>query len=654
MGVFFTRKEVVNMIQLNVKNPRGFLEVCADHLESEDANCYASVREALTLIHTNRVAGDVSYTTKIFNTTLQKMQQSNQVSYKVIARYVLNGPVATEQHFPFKVKEEVGRVTAKRYHPESNNFESTNFEPDQSSKTAYIANIPVVFNENFERNNETVRRVLEGFRDQTFGATAELSMQKAPSRVAVVFGANRFKSIEKSKNAAFKQYVASMESDPNIKSSTVGFLWEPKWSMGNTEVGIRRVRSYYIILKRLDPELAERCRLIREQPTEGINDRVPYQEIRETVKNAQVTAKSIEMFRKADKERKVYLAVMDPDFIRLNNDGLGLFSHYNRLIRSHALQHGVAPAVASTGYRANETDWSVLRYGIHLDMRVREAVSRIFPLAVYFPEPNIILSVPPESQTVPESFINQGSVNQESRQIIANILQTREIAPNVALAFQFRGALTTEIPQRFFTATNSYDINQAKIGQLKVLKAISGTRQSILRSVWGWGMSIELAISIKGATARGLTSKLYALFNPIKLSKSKLFDVHSRYSIPRHFDSTMRIYEAYADVMEKIAVFLYKTYMVRYRRAVHLRNISLRTFSRNKKVLALLNEADKRCVFPQSRAVFLSQVSTLLDAYNGLHPMGITPDEFHQLIQASKAAGRAIYTTLNDIRTGRL
>lgn len=650
------------MVQFNPTNPLEYLNLCGDFLVSDQPGDLALAREAVGAICRERVHLNPQFVSPIFNRALEEMLKSPHTERRIVARYISYGSNATEELFPYAVKESAGKINDKRYYPELNEFHAAGFDETQARKTAYIASIPIVFRENYGQNDRMVRYVTEGLRDQTFGATQEESQAKAPSRVAVVFGANRFRSIEKSKNRAFKDYVRTLRRDPNIQSSTIGFLWEPIWTAGCHEVPLTSVRTYYHLLKRLDPACAEACRTRLEQPQGGINDRVPYQEIREITKNGEPTLRTVDLFRSLEPIRKIYLAIMDPDFIALRNDGAGLFTHYNRLIKSHLRTHGIAPAVASTGYCAAQTVPSILRYGVLLDMRAREALSRVYPLAVYFPEPNLIVSVPEDARTVPESFINRDVVNQESRQIIADVMRTRRIEPIRALAFGSRGAVTTQMPDRFITDTNNENFSREKLGQQKILKALGGIRQSLVKSVWGWGMSMEQVISARGAEARGKTIKIYNLFNPLRLCIDKVFNPLFKYSIRHHFDTTMRFYEGYADVMGRIADIVCKSYRANYQTMLDLRadNIDGRGvlanpyFLRRVDVQEQMRRAGELVPIDRVQEIFQVQIGHLMEAHNGLIDMQLPPDDFAGVVRASRVIGHRIYETLADIRAGHV
>lgn len=618
------------------------LKACASSLEEASEKAHVKSRIVLKEIRQERAQGEQKYNSKIFTRMLEKMTSSSRASKQVVARYILHGKRELTHIFPFAIKEEAGTVPRASYFPASNGFDATLLERAQRKKVAYIANIPVVLGENFKNNDRLLKRVLDGFKKEAFGATKKASIEKSRSRVAIVFGANRFKSIEKSKNRAFKNYLKNIEKDPDIQSSTVAFLWRPHWEKKGTEEGasveISLVREYYKCLKNLDPKLAERCRLDREHPEGGINDRVPYQEIRDKIRRSQVSKDAVTMFRQDNRNREIYLAVMDPDFLCLRNDGAGLFTHYNRLIKSHRHDHGIAPVVASTGYQAADDENAILRYGIKLDMRVREAVARVLPLAVYFPEPNLIISIPVGHSTLRESFINRASINQESRQVIAAVLRERQLQDHkAALAFRSIGSLTTKIPPRFITETNSKDITKHQIGNLATLKALSGTRQSILRSIWGWSMSIEQVISVQGPAARSALSQMYALFSPIKLAKSKFFDFTARYSSKRHFESTLDKYENYANILSEV-VDLFCA-----RGSNHTR------FTQRQDIEDLIQRAVDVCDFPGAREAFTTQITHLMRSYNTLSQMGLSRRKFELVMKASENAGRAIHETLIEI-----
>lgn len=130
-------------------------------------------------------------------------------------------------------------------------------------------------------------------------------------------------------------------------------------------------------------------------------DKIPYQDIREYLKNHTATRELADDFRRADPHCRVYFSFIDSDTVKFNH----IYSEYLQIVREELKKDGIPPTVMSTGYEfTHDSDHHIASW---LDRMVRVAMAETDPLLVYYPEPNFCVLVREKFNTIEESFIKE-------------------------------------------------------------------------------------------------------------------------------------------------------------------------------------------------------------------------------------------------------
>jgi hypothetical protein len=255
--------------------------------------------------------------------------------------------------------------------------------------------------------------------------------------VSVSFGLNRMLSLSTRKNNVLKRELGS-EVNSEIRYEKFGFFWECQWVNSKEErVSHAEVRSFYKKLKNVNPKLAEEFRESNERDIP-----VPYQEIRERLKNHSHTKKLIQEFREEHSTLPLYLSFIDSDTLDFN----GVYSAYMRIVRAHP----IPPTVMSTGYEFFTKDYNFaypLKIASQLDMLCRAITARHIPFGIYYPEPNMCVLIPDNQDSVVESFIDSHQKNGkfESPILLRQILEKRT---GVIFIFSDRAPVVIASPKR--------------------------------------------------------------------------------------------------------------------------------------------------------------------------------------------------------------
>jgi len=576
------------MKPLDLNNPAPYFYRCAELLENPDPAQYQDLHLYLREIGECIRNGNLHY--KVTQDFLERMQRSTKTKRRVVARYTLYNADQKGKIFPYQIAQQAGKVTDKRYFPRFMTVAQDCAR--RNEKRAYVVNMPMVIGEDAVEMQRRINQVIDGIKDQVFALPTE-----AKERVVVVVGANRCKSLEKAKNLAFKDFIRDLPAFKSLTVKVVGFLWEPKWS--RTE--LRTARVFYSVLKKLDSPLAEECLAACERPSSEImRQRVPYQKIREVIKNSESTKSSVRMFRSICKTREVFLAQLDSDYLGIR----GLFSRYDCM-------RGMT--IATTGYAVREDEFPIIYHGVELDRKVREKMGG----RAYIPEPNMIVKVLEGCETVTESFMgpNPKSANLESRHLIQHVIAERGLNPDEAIFFQAEGPLVTETPERFYADTNRRRITLKQMAQVSVLKALRGIPQSHLHSLH-WAENLGATLTVSSATSRKYTSRVFKVYDPISLCIEKVFNHKvKRYKIKAHYDPVLTHYIEY-------------------------RNIVDRAFERH-------DQADFIERIEGVEVAMEGQLNAVRESYRGMIDVGLPEEERALVIRVARASGEAIFHYLS-------
>jgi len=329
-----------------------------------------------------------------------------------------------------------------------------------------------------------------------------------------------------------------LESDvkTDIRYEKFGFFWQCKWyNSKGVLVKYNEVRKFYKQLKWVDSEKAEEFISLTEQ---GIP--APYQELREYAKNHNKTKKLIQEFREKSPNANIYLSLIDSDTISFN----GVYSAYLRIASN---SKDSVPTVMSTGYEfpvvSKEAGGSVYQLGSQIDRAVRVITVQNIPLGVYYPEPNTCILIPPEWNTVPESFIDPSFKKGDSES--ASLLRKVKDRVNASFIFSNDKPLITTIPERAkLTKAHKTPISfstEFKHGALPTKDDIRSFKQisqsHFHEKVWYDNLFINDSIEVKGCAIAYCKSLLAKIRNGSNEDKDEAILELKKYVKPSVVDA---------------------------------------------------------------------------------------------------------------------
>lgn len=186
---------------------------------------------------------------------------------------------------------------------------------------------------------------------------------------------------------------------------------------------------------------------------------IPFQHIREYLKNNPATTKLVEELRGNDPSCPVYFSFVDSDTIRFNY----IYSEYLQIIQ----EKPYLPTVMSTGYEFHSgSDHHIASW---LDRTVRTALAEVNPLFVYYPEPNFCVLVPDSCNTIKESFIHKKRKNMESAVLISQVKNR----PNFEAVFSDKNPIIIDIPARFTLTGKGLKTGQSTLDGMNLAKGVN-------------------------------------------------------------------------------------------------------------------------------------------------------------------------------------
>lgn len=267
------------------------------------------------------------------------------------------------------------------------------------------------------------------------------------SDTGLIIGLNRMKSVSTRRNKSLSMQ-ASCEVDTKIRYDIVPFYWKCPWyDNEDSVVDAAEVTTVYKKLKRMDKlnlgneETAEKF-LEKESSFERDCKNIPYQHLREYIKNHEKTKLIIQEFRDKDANVNIYLSLIDDDVVDFN----GIYSGYFDIVQDCVR----APTVMSTGYEYPEDQVSGHAYEVFSkrNRMLRVVTALHLPQGTYYPEPNMCVLLQPGEDTVKESFIDaeRGNGNRlESPILIGRIIENR---PDATFIFSGDRPIIIQIPLR--------------------------------------------------------------------------------------------------------------------------------------------------------------------------------------------------------------
>ncbi len=426
---------------------------------------------------------------------------------------------------------------------------STNkVESEAEDRLQYVVNIPMGFPPRRTHDPSKVTHLFEMLRDQSFGDTEIESAAMVKKRLSVVLGLNQIQSIDPALNRLFRKYIRNLPRIDDVVNRVVAFFWKPKWradfgAMPKDKPKIHQWQTLqkkvyplpkaFLLLKSLSPEQAEEVRKTREQP-EGLHpsiaDQIPYQKIREAIKNSRSTRGLIDQLEDEAPNSPLYYATMDADFLSLRNEtGRGIFSRLDDLIAEKN-----EPSIASLGYSLSPSETALLRLAVKVDMAVRA----VMPMP-YFPEPFTAYKVryPGQDSFLHKlSFIGNGRAL-ESRRFIQN---GKKWLTDGAVLKPDGGVITTA-PDRMKTKYNQ-KVTRLTPAVLKKKPTLQALRSNVIQShafpkQWADILYAGLPFSCSQVTDATVPMRhIFSVFDPI----SRMF-AKDRYTTGV-FDKVMQKY----------------------------------------------------------------------------------------------------------------
>lgn len=400
----------------------------------------------------------------------------------------------------------------------------------------FVVNIPLGRAPSVACDYRAYKKVIKLLEEESFGRTDQISKRLAKSGIAVVLGINQIDSIDPAFNRSFKRFIKKLPPMGTLTGRTYGFFWKPQWRAARQ--GVYACKKAFFLLKVLSSQTANKVRTKYEMPNgrlhSSIISQVPFQAIRETIKNSQATRKIITKMQEKFPSAPIYYTVMDADFSSLRgaSNRKGIFSCVKEIIARH--NH---PSIVSPGYRVHNQELALIQLGVQIDMAVRAAMA---PLLPYFPEPFTAFKI--RNPNEPDffrylSFLGRGQAL-ETRRFRESGLQYL----NDGAVLENQGSVVTQAPERMKTIKNKrvgFTLTRTQIKQKQCLQAIRGISQShAFPKQWADILYSGLDFSAGRVTnATTQMMRIFSVFDPI----SRMFAMPGKYS-ESVFDRVMRDY----------------------------------------------------------------------------------------------------------------
>ncbi|MCH9627843.1 MAG: hypothetical protein S4CHLAM2_14890 [Chlamydiales bacterium] len=336
----------------------------------------------------------------------------------------------------------------------------------------YLVNVPLGLAPNVTEYT-SLQSLVKLFREEAFGATTAESKAALKGRFALVVGINRMRSLDPALNRQFAPYISQIPRMLSIVYRIFGFLWNPVWEKQISQDALYSPQKAFMLIKAHNVTRAEAVRAMHETEPPI----VPFQRIRERIKRSDETRLLVHHFENGNSSAPIYYGVMDADCQQMRTT-TGLFSRFDSLIEIHG------PLSAfSLGYRVSEKERPIIRLGVEIDMKIREAMNSVIPYSGYFPEPGSIFCIrtPFDSNKLDSlSFLGAGQ-GLECRRLIQNGLATGALKRKVH--FSADGGVETKTPKRMKTENNARitELTRSKLKEKRSLRALRHTSQSHLK-----------------------------------------------------------------------------------------------------------------------------------------------------------------------------
>jgi hypothetical protein len=357
--------------------------------------------------------------------------------------------------------------------------ESSNNVSDvpKEGENCYVANVPARITE-----KKSPQDIAEQYVNEGFGNTED-----AKRRFGLVVGVNKYASITDTDNSKdeIENKVQIKQSWKKSRLGALGFTWQARWQDSSTGKDVslykdgERVRAAY---NKLRPDEKTIVRKYEESNREV----APIDGIRQKIVTHQFTTKFRDELDNKGKN-KVYLHTGDPDAVSLKaapskqqgeqaessekgkekevpvqQMAQALFDRYDKLIQEHTVK-GVPPTIVSGGYEFRtagldgQTEGALTAAANKLDMAVRQAMAKINPDTVYFPEPNTIFRMLPAGPKAVAGTFTSKEGTSEGQALLANIRRRKKLERK-DMVFDLSAAIETN-SDRFAVKIKGEEIN---------------------------------------------------------------------------------------------------------------------------------------------------------------------------------------------------
>ena len=388
----------------------------------------------------------------------------------------------------YELKEgQKGKVAHPIIKASSNNVQA---KPN-AKEICYVASVPTRIKDKAPRDIAK-QYVEEGFKNS----------EDAERRFGLVVGVNEYESITDI-NASIKGLIKNkVDTAPGWKGcrlGVLGFTWQAQWekSKDNKDPSLPKKPSQSVVTeayKRLDPP---EKKLIDNFEKSNKAIPIPYDGIREEIKKHSFT-KGFQ--NDLTNDNTVYLVTGDSDAVSLKaappsveevTQGLEalnvgtqsskngkeketevpvqqmaktLFERYDQIIRNYiAANNGETPAIVSGGYEfrmkglGGQTGDALRGAANKLDMAVRQAMAKINPNTVYFPEPNTIFKMKAGKKVLDVTFSSGSNGKSEGQSLVAKMRKQKQLE-NKQMIFNLEAAIETN-SDRFNTIIDGKEVN---------------------------------------------------------------------------------------------------------------------------------------------------------------------------------------------------
>lgn len=455
---------------------------------------------------------------------LERHIQEKFDNHPWIHKCLLGNPEA----FPYRVSQS-GKAFIGKHTYSPHVLPKTNPKSNEENEITpcYLVNIPLAHLPN-DGSYSCIKNLAKILKNESYGTDAKQSRVTVIQRLACVIGINQFSSIDPAVNRKFEDYIADIPKIEGIAYRVFGFFWEPCWDKESQFKGkIYPVDQAFLLLKVISKIQAKIVRETYESSSEGLNSNVmgqiPFQHIRETIKNSLQTRYLAQYFAEQSAKTPIYYGVMDADCQSLRTDK-GLFSRLDAAISKHDI-----PSAITLGYSVSNDERPLIRLGVKMDMKVREAMCKVFPFGAYFPEPASFFCVrkPDGNLKLSKfSFIAPGQALENRRLIQSG--QKNNLLKNAV--FIADGGVTTGTPIGMKTIKNGKvdELSPKLIKQKQNLQSLRGISQThVTPKQWADNLYIALDFSCSQVTdATGPMMHIFSVYDPI----SRMFSQVGRFT----------------------------------------------------------------------------------------------------------------------------